>query len=415
MSAYLKSTLANLPQNLQSLHSFSYRPNLRAIQFPTTNFQGTTTNLQTRHPKALAIFALFVFLLFWKDIIKDVCSSVASRHTPSTVIDVNPILNDTLGFQEVFVLSLPERGDRRKPLLAAANATNLTVTVLDAIRDRQIPQGDWPEWWGTSGWVPKEGELGCLMSHVRTWRKIIHENITSALIMESDVDWDMRIKQSMVGIGEGVKAIADWPFPDSSHPRDFNLQPHPYGDKWDLMWIGHCGSSADGNGRIYSYNDTSAPDEEHAWSFAERPSEGHRPPGTRIVFQMKKTVCTTAYAISNQGARKFEAMFKEANSPIDLKMWGHCEHDPTFSCLGVWPQVISMAESKTNIKHTGGGLSFGHEVTEEKVVAGKGIQISARVNAHAGLADKGPTEWKAEWRDGEKVKEEGQDYNVDNE
>ena len=245
--------------------------------------------------------------------------------------------------------------------------------------------------------------------------RIIHENITSALIMESDVDWDMRIKQSMVGIGEGVKAIADWPFPDSSHPRDFNLQPHPYGDKWDLMWIGHCGSSADGNGRIYSYNDTSAPDEEHAWSFAERPSEGHRPPGTRIVFQMKKTVCTTAYAISNQGARKFEAMFKEANSPIDLKMWGHCEHDPTFSCLGVWPQVISMAESKTNIKHTGGGLSFGHEVTEEKVVAGKGIQISARVNAHAGLADKGPTEWKAEWRDGEKVKEEGQDYNVDNE
>lgn len=43
------------------------------------------------------------------------------------------------------MLSLPERGDRRKPLLAAANATNLTITVLDAIRDRQIPQSDYPE------------------------------------------------------------------------------------------------------------------------------------------------------------------------------------------------------------------------------------------------------------------------------
>ena len=43
------------------------------------------------------------------------------------------------------MLSLPERGDRRTPLLAAANATNLTLTVLDAIRDRQIPQSDWPQ------------------------------------------------------------------------------------------------------------------------------------------------------------------------------------------------------------------------------------------------------------------------------
>ena len=231
--------------------------------------------------------------------------------------------------------------------------------------------------------------------------------------MESDVDWDMRIKDSMVGLGEGVKAIADWPFEppqpkDSKHPRNFEKQMQtfsPYGDKWDLVWMGHCGSSADGNGRIYAWNDTGAPDEEHAWSFAERPGEGHRPPGTRIVFQMRKTVCTTAYMISNQGARKFEKIFREANSPIDLKIWSDCEHNPDLSCLGVWPQIISMAESKTNIKHTEGGQAFGHEVTEEKVVAGNGIQISARVNAKEGLAQLGPDHWKAEWTNGVKAKE----------
>lgn len=270
------------------------------------------------------------------------------------------------------------------------------------------------QWWGTNGWVPKEGELGCLMSHVRTWRKMIHENISSALIMESDVDWDMRIKDSMVGLGEGVKAIADWPFEppqksqDPKHPRNFGkeMQTHsPYGDKWDLVWMGHCGSSADGNGRIFAWNDTSAPDEEHAWSFAERPGEGHRPPGSRIVFQMRKTVCTTAYMISNQGAHKFEKVFREANSPIDLKIWSDCEHNPELSCLGVWPQIISMAESKTNIKHSEGGQAFGHEVTEEKVVAGNGIQISARINADEGLALQGPDHWKAEWTNGVKTKE----------
>ena len=43
------------------------------------------------------------------------------------------------------MLSLPDRLDRRVPLLAAANGTNITLTVLDAIRDRQIPQSDWPK------------------------------------------------------------------------------------------------------------------------------------------------------------------------------------------------------------------------------------------------------------------------------
>ena len=63
-----------------------------------------------------------------------------------------------------------------------------------------------------------------------------------------------------------------------------------------------------------------------------------------------------------------------------------------------------MAESKTNIKHTEGGLSFGHEITEERVVAGNAIQVSARINALEGTAgERG--RWKWEWKDGEKKKE----------
>jgi len=235
--------------------------------------------------------------------------------------------------------------------------------------------------------------------------RMIHENISSAIIMESDVDWDLRIRDSMVGMTGAVKAIADWPFTGAKHPKDLLTDLSPYGDNWDLMWIGHCGTAADGNGRIYAFNDTSAPDEEHAWDFASRPGEGHRPPGTRIVFQMRKTVCTTGYAMSLQGARKFEKHLREANSPIDLKMWSHCENDSKLSCLSVWPQIISMAESKSNIQHTGGGQSFGHEVTEEKVVAGNGIQVSARVNANKKTASD-PQKWISEWKTGSSKKDE---------
>ena len=70
------------------------------------------------------------------------------------------------------------------------------------------------------------------MSHLSIWRKIISDNISSALIMESDSDFDMRIKQSMLGLSKGAKVIADFPFSSASQTR-----PHsPYGDKWDILW-----------------------------------------------------------------------------------------------------------------------------------------------------------------------------------
>lgn len=101
MSEYLKSTLANLPQKLHSLPSFSsYRPNLPNIQFPTTNFQGKN-NLATRNPRASITFAFLLFLLFWKDIIRDVCSHIGTRRLPVPLVQVSPIRNNTLGVRSL--------------------------------------------------------------------------------------------------------------------------------------------------------------------------------------------------------------------------------------------------------------------------------------------------------------------------
>ena len=237
--------------------------------------------------------------------------------------------------------------------------------------------------------------------------RIVHENISSAIIMESDSDWDMRIKQSMVGVGKGTEVIADWPFDadDSTNEQAVLQQPEqrhttrsPYGDKWDIIWLGHCGSAANGDGRVYAFNDSAAPDKDHVWVYGPQPSKGHRRAGTRMVYHLRESVCTTAYAMSNQGARKFDKLFEEANSPIDLKMWDACGNNPKLVCIGVFPQIMSMTASRTNIKHTGGGLSFGKMIKEEKIVAGKSIQVSSRVNAHLGLAAKGPEGWKWEWK-----------------
>lgn len=97
MSEHIKSTLANLFQKVHSLQSSSYyRLNLPNIQLPTTSFQ-SKSNLPTRNLRAFITFAFLLFLLFWKDIIRDVYSHIATRRLPVPVVEVSPIRNNTLG------------------------------------------------------------------------------------------------------------------------------------------------------------------------------------------------------------------------------------------------------------------------------------------------------------------------------
>ena len=241
--------------------------------------------------------------------------------------------------------------------------------------------------------------------------RMIRENINTALIMESDVDWDMRIKRSMQGFSEGAKVIADEAFrPEireigegSKHPRNFTTPPSidlsPYGDNWDILWIGHCGANGNGDGRYYAYHDPSAAAGVHAWEYSPGPGGSYpRPGNTRLVFQLAQIVCTSAYAISNRGARKMESHFHEANQPVDIRMWDQCHWDPELVCVTTFPQIISVAESKSNIKHTA-GFAFGKVIEEEEVKPGMGIQISARMNAYLGVAGQGPRKWRKEWND----------------
>ena len=72
-------------------------------------------------------------------------------------------------FHKLYALSLPGHEERRRPLLAAANATNLTLTVLDAVYGSEVPDAEKPPRWNTY----KDGELGCLLSHRLTWRKCV--------------------------------------------------------------------------------------------------------------------------------------------------------------------------------------------------------------------------------------------------
>lgn len=232
---------------------------------------------------------------------------------------------------------------------------------------------------------------------------MVAENVSSALILESDADWDLRIHEIMQPLAKGIQHLVDWPF--TIEHQNVDQQLYPYGDSWDIVWIGHCGSNRDGNVRAYTWNDTSVPPEHREYTFDVGISSEQHTPGTRMVFQFGRTTCTTGYAISTRGAQKLVGYFKETNDNIDLKLSSVCSSRPDMTCLGVWPQVITAAETKSNIDHS--AEEDHNESSEEsepepppEVEAGPALQYSARVNSHQILQAGGHVpkkDWKGEW------------------
>ena len=218
--------------------------------------------------------------------------------------------------------------------------------------------------------------------------RIVAEKIESALIMESDADWDMRIKKIMAGVGEGAQQFVDWPFGVSRRQGVF-----PYGDSWDVIWIGHCGCYNHVNHRIYSWNDSSVPSQEDSFNFAASPLEEQHHPGTRTVFPFTNCVCSTAYAISYAGAVKLEQELSNGSLNLDIHLATSCRENQDLTCLGVWPQVITAAATKSNIQHPTNEIP--NNLAEINV--GPALQYSARKNAAEVMNGSAEDEWEAQW------------------
>ena len=230
---------------------------------------------------------------------------------------------------------------------------------------------------------------------------MLSHNISTALILESDADWDMRIHSIVRGLGPAVRALIDWPFKASHHSQYPAIT--PYGDSWDIIWIGHCGSSneAFGNVRKYEWNDTSVPPPSDIYIFDVGLGSEQYTPGTRALFQFQRTTCSTAYAISLDGARKLVQYARHAKHNLDSTLGDLCREQSDMLFLGIWPQIITATSTRSNIRHDEGGLKPGDALQEQgvsEVKPGPGLQFSARVNAKGVLEERwGSDKWRAQW------------------
>lgn len=207
--------------------------------------------------------------------------------------------------------------------------------------------------------------------------RIVEQEVTSALVLEDDVDWDVRIKAQLSDFAKASRLLVqplratpeEFLDPTMSQPithvaqQDFIVGDYetivpttsPYGDtsRWDLLWLGHCGCrfprASDGNvplGRAVIINDTTVPRRENLdMELGNNELIEQYPDHTRVVSRARVNSCTLAYGVSQRGARRFlyEVGIHKMSDPNDTMFRYICdgvEGRHIGICLTVQPQLF---------------------------------------------------------------------------
>lgn len=219
-------------------------------------------------------------------------------------------------------------------------------------------------------------------------QRVIEQNLTTALIFEDDVDWDVRIRQNLQRfalasrfLSENKEIISSSPqykienvqnveteettfrilsdnhtmahlpstplssiYRRSHHPKYHTDSPYGDSSEWDVLWIGHCGAGfprysplhkktevTAANVVLTNSNDDTVPAQRHLKAHPFQgsldPLADAYPPHTRIFHRSTGgELCTVAYAVSQRGARRLLHQFgvKGWNGIFDAELGRWC-------------------------------------------------------------------------------------------
>lgn len=151
---------------------------------------------------------------------------------------------------------------------------------------------------------------------------------------------------------ESPKSLQDFDF--NKLPTTIEPSVSPYGDDWDLLWLGHCGMSFVGEksskvakGRIIQKDDETAPAKRYLWGLTKPFTLVEKyPDHTRAVHHVQEGVCSLGYALSQRGARKllYEVGLKDVTDAYDILLRFFCEGEKGRNkavCLTVQPPLFN--------------------------------------------------------------------------
>ncbi|XWW92203.1 hypothetical protein V2A60_000126 [Cordyceps javanica] len=143
-----------------------------------------------------------------------------------------------------------------------ATSTNVKLILQDGVDGNSIHEKARPK--GSESLRPEQ--LGCWRSHANVWRRIIDERIQTAIILEDDADWDVKVHDAFQALSFQMRK---WTAEKGNTSREATRA--PYGLDWDLLYVGTCWNiNAEVRPPSHIYEDLTAPNStEMAFSYQE--------------------------------------------------------------------------------------------------------------------------------------------------
>ncbi|XP_035279400.1 procollagen galactosyltransferase 2-like isoform X1 [Anguilla anguilla] len=139
---------------------------------------------------------------------------------PSQYLHIPPKPQDKMGFDQIFLINLKRRVDRRQRMLHSLEVLGIEATLTEAVDGKalntsqlqalgieMLPGYEDPY----SGRVLTRGEIGCFLSHHYIWTQVVERGLRRTLVLEDDVRFEPRFKSRLKTIMENVEqAELDW-------------------------------------------------------------------------------------------------------------------------------------------------------------------------------------------------------------
>ncbi|KXJ95091.1 hypothetical protein Micbo1qcDRAFT_156899 [Microdochium bolleyi] len=375
-----------------------------------------------------AVFALVCLALYGTGAASAGRSIVQSR--PWAFQDGNSfthdIFNETLGFGTIFVISMPSRTDRRDAITLSAALSGFRVEFVDGLLGKDVTDKAIPS--GKGQHRLPDASVGSWRGHMNAISEIVRRNLTTALIIEDDVDWDLRLKEQLFNFALSTQILtqplarttprtyADPTFPKPAAdapskvpdillgrgPTVETPRMSPYGDDWDLLWPGHCGmtfphedSKVIPKGRVVIHNDPTIASKRFLTTWTKPDLlKSQYPEHTRVVHHAQESLCSLGYAVTQRGARNilYEIGLKPFDAGFDLLLARFCEGGGRgyHTCLSTQPSLfnnhlpVGSKKAESDISDHGDGWT-------EKAST-PNTQWSVRLNFEALLAGRPPVD-----------------------
>ncbi|XP_012883834.1 PREDICTED: procollagen galactosyltransferase 1 [Dipodomys ordii] len=148
---------------------------------------------------------------------------VMVKHPPvaySRFISAPTRTPDKMGFDEVFLINLQRRQDRRTRMLRALEEQEIACRLVDAV-DGKAMNTSQVEALGIQmlpgyrdpyhGRPLTKGELGCFLSHYGIWKEVVDRGLQKSLVFEDDLRFEIFFKRRLMNLMEDVEREGlDW-------------------------------------------------------------------------------------------------------------------------------------------------------------------------------------------------------------